>query len=216
MMAGTRILVTGFGPYKENLNASGVLVQSLADELPAELTRLRQNLVFELISCDDSSRETEHRSLEFRLKQLLEQHRPAICIHTGQAPSYDRVTIERVATNRFMRSAIDPDRPTAYRSNLPGIEDLAALLASRGTPCAVSCDGGQHLCNHILYSSLHFAEGLGHRHRSGFVHVPVLPQQVITRYRDAPSMPLAMTRKALSLIINHVAEARRPLLAAPA
>ena len=203
------ILVTGFGPYKEAMNASGALVQSLRDDLPELLSSLADRLVFDVISCDETSRETEHESLERRLFALLEHHMPELCIFTGQAPPCNRITIERIATNSFMREIIDPARPVGYWSDLPGSDDLRTLLEDEGIPAGYSFYGGQHLCNHILYSSRYFAENNNLAHRSGFIHVPVLPEQVIREHRESPGMPLEMTRQALSIIINHVADAHR-------
>ncbi len=197
------ILVTGFGPYKEDMNASGTLVQSFKDELPPELVFLQQWLTFEVITCDDSSRETEHQTLEQQLSELLKRYRPLLCIHTGQAPPYNKITIEKIATNSFMREVIDPDRPVAYWSNLPGTDDMRGILEKQSIPCGYSFYAGQHLCNHILYSSLYFADNNGHSHNSGFIHVPLLPEQVATQHCDSPCMPVEMTRKALSLIIKH-------------
>jgi len=201
------ILVTGFGPYKEFANASGVLVQSLKDELPKELAPLGEMLAFELITCDDTSRETEHLTLEDQLSELLKKYEPSVCIHTGQAPPYNKITIEKIATNSFMRQIIDQNRPVAYWSTLPGTDSLIAVLEEQGIPACHSFYCGQHLCNHILYSSLHFSETNGHSHRSGFIHVPLLPEQVTKEYRDSPYMPVDMSRKAMSIIINHVADA---------
>ena len=201
------ILVTGFGPYRESSNASGVLVQSLKDELENELVPLRETLAFEVMTCDDTSRETEHLTVEAQLGELLKRYRPSLCIHTGQAPPYNKITIEKIATNSFMREIIDPERPVAYWSTLPGMDDLRAVLEEQGIPAGYSFYCGQHLCNHILYSSLHFSEVHGGSHRSGFVHVPLLPEQVAKEHRDSPYMPLDMSRKALSIIINHVAKA---------
>ena len=203
------ILVTGFGPYREDFNASGELVASFKKDLPGELLSLRDQLAFEVISCDDTSRETEHRTLEDQLAGLLNLHQPELCIFTGQAPPYNKITIEKIATNSFMRKTIDPDRPVAYWSNLPGTEGLQALLEAHAIPTDYSFYGGQHLCNHILYSSLYFAETHKLAHRSGFIHIPLLPEQVIKQHRDSASMPIDMTRKALALVINHVAEAHR-------
>ncbi|HEX9628165.1 MAG TPA: pyroglutamyl-peptidase I [Acidiferrobacterales bacterium] len=201
------ILVTGFGPYREPTNASGVLVRSLKDDLPAELEPLRERLVFEVVTCDDTSRETEHQSLETQLSDLLARHKPSLCIHTGQAPPYNKITVEKIATNSFLREIIDPARPAAYWSNLPGTDDLRAVLEEHGIPTGYSFYCGQHLCNHILYSSLHFAEVRGRPHKAGFIHVPLLPEQVTIQHRDSPYMPLDMSRKALSLVINHIAQA---------
>ena len=201
------ILVTGFGPYKESMNASGALIESLRSELPAELVPLKAKLAFEVITCDDSSREAEHRSLEAQLTTLLADYRPELCIYTGQAPPYNKIAIERIATNSFMKEIIDPSRPVAYWSNLPGTKGLRTALERKSIPADYSFYGGQHLCNHILYSSLHFAENRNLPHKSGFIHIPLLPEQVMKHHRDAPYMPIEMSRNALSVIINHVAEA---------
>ncbi len=204
------ILVTGFGPYREALNASGILVQSLMDDLPHALKPLENRLAFEVISCDDTSRETEHLSLESQLNELLKLYKPQLCIHTGQAPPYNKITIEKIATNSFMREIIDAARPAAYWSNLPGTDELQTILEQQNIPACYSFYGGQHLCNHILYSSLYASEKcrLAHKlaHKSGFIHIPVLPEQVTQQYRDSPFMPLDMTRKALEIIISHAAE----------
>lgn len=203
------ILVTGFAPYRETGNASGTLVQSLRDDTPAALTALRRDLAFEVVDCDDRSRETEHRSLESHLLAMLDEYQPKICIHTGQAPAYNKITIERIATNSFMREVIDPERPVAYWSNLPGTAALRDVLEAERIPAGYSFYCGQHLCNHILYSSRYFAEQQGRAHRSGFVHVPLLPEQVAKEHRQSPFMPLEMARKALTLIITHVARVQR-------
>ena len=47
-------------------------------------------------------------------------------------------------------------------------------------------------------------EGLAHR--SGFIHISVLPKQVVSLPRNSAAMLLEMTRNALSLVINHVVE----------
>jgi len=203
------ILITGFGPYREALNASGALVDSLKDDLPEALVHLREQLTFEVITCDDTSRETEHQSLEAQLEALLKQYEPVLCIHTGQAPPYNKIVVEKIATNSFMREIIDPARPVGYWSNLPGTEGLRAVLEAQHIPAGDSFYAGQHLCNHILYSSLYLAEKNALGHKSGFIHIPVLPEQVTKQHRDAPCMPLDMSRSALSIIINHVVAVHR-------
>jgi len=203
------ILVTGFGPYQEDINASGELVRSLEDNLPEELARLEKILAFEVITCDDASREAERQSLKVRLDEMLKRYEPELCIHTGQAPPHNKIILEKMATNSFMRETIEPRGPAAYWSNLPGTDSLRTVLEDQNIPAGYSFYAGQHLCNHILYSSLHLAEKNDLSHKSGFIHIPVLPEQVIGQYRDAPYMPAEMSRKALSLIIDHVAEAHR-------
>lgn len=207
------ILVTGFGPYRESINATGELVKSLQEALTDELMPLRKQLAFEVITCDDTSRETEHLTLESQLRELLARYQPNLCIHTGQAPPYNKITIEKIAINSFMREIIDPARPVAYWSTLPGTESLGSALEDQGIPAGYSFYCGQHLCNHILYSSLHFSAQNGHTHKAGFIHVPLLPEQVIKEHRDSPSMPLEMSRKALSLIIAQVVRTHHQYIA---
>jgi len=178
----------------------------LVEDLPQELESLREQLSFALFNIEPGSRESEHRELEQRLRELLHQHSPSVCIHTGQAPVYNKITVERLATNSFQREAIDLERPVAYWSNLPGTDELQKILEARGIPCGYSFYGGQHHCNHLLFSSLYFSEQNGFPYKSGFIHLPMLPEQVVSKHRDAPCMPLAVTRKALSLIISHVAK----------
>ena len=203
------ILVTGFAPYREELNASAALVGSLKTDLPASLAPLADQLVFEGITCDDTSRETEHQSLEAQLGELLKQHEPELCIHTGQAPSYNKIVVEKLATKSFMQEIIDPARPVGYWSNLPGSEGLIAALEASNIPAGYSFYAGQHLCNHILYSSLYLAEQDALSHKAGFIHIPVLPEQVTRKHHDAPSMSVDTTRQALAIIINHVVAAHR-------
>ena len=198
------ILVTGFSPYRESTNASGELVKSLRDSLTDELVPFREQLAFEVITCDDTSRETEHLTLESQLHALLQRYKPDLCIHTGQAPPYNKITIEKIAINSFMRERIDPDSPVAYWSSLPGTDSLRFVLEDQGIPAGYSFYCGQHLCNHLLYSSLHFSAQNGHTHNAGFIHIPLLPQQVVREHRDSPCMPLEMSRKALTLIIGRV------------
>jgi pyrrolidone-carboxylate peptidase len=46
---------------------------------------------------------------------------------------------------------------------------------------------------------------------SEFIPIPVLTEQMIRQHRDAPHMPLDMSRKARSIIINQVAAAHSQL-----
>lgn len=203
------ILVTGFGPYKEDKNASGEVVLSLDNDAPEELLAYNGDLAFEVINCDNTSRETEHQSLETQLFELLARYEPELCIHTGQAPPYDKITIERIATNSFMSEVINQSGPVAYWSNLPGNGSIKDILEEKDIPAEYSFYAGQHLCNHILYSSLYFSEKHCLSHKSGFIHIPLLPDQVAGQHRNSPYMPIEMSRKALALVINHVVEAHR-------
>lgn len=103
-----------------------------------------------------------------------------------------------------MREFIDPSRPVDYWSDLPGTDSLKDILEKENIPAEYSFYGGQHLCNHILYSSLYFSDKYCLPHKSGFIHIPLLPEQATKKHRASPFMPLAMSRRALSLAINYV------------
>ena len=198
------ILVTGFAPYKEDINASGELVTSYIEDLPEELDYLKSDLALEVIACDDTSRESEHQSLEARLEKILSMHKPESCVFIGQAPPYNKITIEKMGTNTFMDQIIDPDRSVGYWSNIPGLDSMREELENNCIPAAYSFYAGQHLCNHILFSSLHLESQGKSAHKSVFIHIPVLPVQVIAQYPGSPSMSLEDSRRALSVIISHV------------
>jgi pyroglutamyl-peptidase len=134
---------------------------------------------------------------------------PELCIYIGQAPCYNKVTIEKMTANTFMRQVIDPNRPVAYWSILLGTDGLQAVLEEQGIAAADSFYAGQYLCNHAQYSGLYLAEKHGLAHRSGFIHIPLLPEQVVSQHRDSAAMSLDMIRKALTLVINHVVKTHR-------
>jgi pyroglutamyl-peptidase len=203
------ILVTGFKPYKEEHNASGELIDSLNQKLTDSLLHVKDQIHFETIEVDTTSRKTEHQNLEDQLLKLLKEFSPRICIFTGQAPPCNKVTIEKVGLNTFMSEQIDNKRSVAYWADLPGIETLKEKIEAHDIPAAYSYYAGQSLCNHILYSSLYFAEKYNLTHKSGFIHIPLLPKQVTQKHRDRPSMPIEITRRSLSVIINHAYEAQQ-------
>ncbi|MDP2265089.1 MAG: hypothetical protein Q8J70_00930 [Thiobacillus sp.] len=70
---GRKILVADFSSCREARNASEAVVRSLKDDLPESLAHLQDQLVFAVISCDDTSRETAHQRLEAQLEALFEQ-----------------------------------------------------------------------------------------------------------------------------------------------
>ena len=203
------ILVTGFKPYKEEFNASGELIDSLKQNLTSSLLHIKDQIHFETIEVDTTSRETEHQNLEEQLLKLLKASSPRICIFTGQAPTCNKITIEKIGLNTFMGEQIDSTRSVAYWADLPGIKTLKEKIETHDIPASYSYYAGQSLCNHILFSSLYFAEKYKLKHKSGFIHIPLLPKQVTHKHRDCPSMPIETTRHSLSMIINHAHEARK-------
>ena len=116
----------------------------------------------------------------------------------GQAGGRTDLSLERIAIN--VDDARIPDNagaaptdepvvaegPAAYFSTLP-IKAMVAALRAQGIPASVSQSAGTFVCNHLFYALQHRLAGGGVR--SGFMHLPLLPEQA-ARSPGQPSMPL--------------------------
>ena len=65
---------------------------------------------------------------------------------------------------------------------------MVAALRGAGIPASVSQSAGTYVCNHLFYGLQHRLVGSGVR--SGFMHLPWLPEQAAMQ-TGQPSMPLA-------------------------
>lgn len=177
-----RVLITAFEPFGgERINPTMLLLHKLAAPEGIELDRLVLPVEFG---------RAEARALEH-----LSAH-PADCVVSlGQAGGRSAITIERIAINLDDASIPDnagfqphdqpirSDGPAAYFSTLPVRKMLDCLVRS-GARGALSLSAGAFVCNHLMYSLLDQFSGTGVR--SGFIHVPYLPEQTTS----APNMPL--------------------------
>jgi len=210
--AAGRILITGFEPFDDTLNASQVLVDSLADDPPPQLRPLAGRVELGILPVDTEC-------IGDRVAALLTDP-PAFWLLTGQDPARGRICVETRAVNR--RAFNGPDNagrlvrdepvveggPDELAVTMPGIADVVAELCDRGIDARVSDDAGTFLCNQALYLALHLATSGGNGRaavRTGFVHLPILPEQAAWRSGETSSMPLATLREALAHIILKVA-----------
>ena len=205
------ILLTGFEPNDRSLNASQILVESLAKNLPESLTKYS-----DLIHCEIMPGDTN--KLDSILSDRIDFYQPKFCVFVGQAPGRNKISIERIATNLkdFNSSdragnlpkneSIEKDGPVAYWSNLPHLETIIEKLNNANIPAAFSNYAGNHLCNQILYQGLHYATIDRLDLKCGFVHIPPLPIQVKTQWEQSPFMTLDMTRNALEIILSELFE----------
>lgn len=147
------------------------------------------------------------RSLQ-RLQALLEQHRPALVVCTGQAGGRGAISLERIAINvddariadnagaQPVDTAIVEGGPAAYFTALPIKAMLQALLAA-GISAEVSQTAGTFVCNHVFYGLMHLlAQPAWQGVRGGLIHVPFLPEQ------GQPSMHVDQIVKGLELAIE--------------
>ncbi len=205
----TRILVTGFEPFGgQSLNPSWEVARALHGATldgsqDAQIAAVQLPCVFE-------------RALP-ALQFALARHCPDIVLALGQAEGRCDFSVERVAINvmdaRIPDNAGDQpidvpviaDGPAAYFSTLP-IKSLVSGLRASGFPASVSQTGGTFVCNQVFYALQHALAGQGVH--SGFVHLPLLPEQAANW--PGPSLPswpvsvqVAATQRALVLLVAH-------------
>lgn len=188
-----RILLTAFEPYAEwSENSSWLALMELTRWFDSRGQVVTRRYPVDLV-------EMTHRLGE----DLTAGYDYAL--HLGQAPGLAAVKLETIAVN-----AIDPenplvaDAPVAYRTSLP-MAGWAQRLASDGIPAIASHHAGTHLCNALFYFSQYLADQRGLPTRSGFIHLPLAPQQVAARlpvHSPLASMSLPMMAVALTTILS--------------
>ncbi len=197
------VLVTGFEPFGgERINPSWELARALNGEAigGARVVAVQLPCVF-----GESLR---------RLDEALARVKPVAVLAIGQAGGRCDLSLERVAIN--VDDARIPDNagaqpvdepvvargPAAFFSTLP-IKAIVAALREAGYPASVSQTAGTFVCNHLFYGLQHRLDG--HGVRSGFMHIPYLPEQA-ARHPGAPSLPLPTlidaTRLALQVALT--------------
>lgn len=203
------ILVTGFQPGRYPLNASCELVKSLSDGLRHEAKLPDESVDFALLPNDT-------RRLPHALLSRLAQGRPHAVLLTGQAPERRAITLERFAINwrdflvpdgakNMVRgSPVVPEGPLALQCQGVDLAEIIHKLKQRGMPAYISNYAGNSLCNQAFYLALHYAETYRIPLTVVFMHVLVLPQQIVSEYPDSVCMPLESACDAAALVINEL------------
>lgn len=199
-----KILITGFDPFGgENINPALEAVKKLPDSiLGEEIIKIEIPTVFK-------------KSLE-KIEENINKYNPDIVISVGQAGGRFGVTPERVAINmddarikdndgnQPIDTYIFEDGKTAYFSNLP-IKAMVKEMNDSGIPASVSNSAGTFVCNHVMYGILYLIDKKFPNIKGGFIHVPYIPSQVITK-PNTPSMSIEDITKGLELSIKAIIE----------
>ena len=206
-----RILVTGFEPFGgQSLNPSWQVAHALNG-----LTLKGAQVVSVQLPC-------VFAQALLVLQHTLAQHRPDIVLALGQAEGRCDFSVERVAINVMDARIADnagaqpidvpvvAGAPAAYFSTLP-IKALVAGLRAGGFPASVSQTAGTFVCNQVFYALQHALAGQGVH--SGFVHLPLLPEQAA--HWKGPTLPswsasfqIAAARHALTVLVAHRQQGR--------
>lgn len=197
-----KVLITGFDPFGgESINPALEAVKQLPDTIEgAEVIKLEIPTVF-------------RKSLE-KIEENIIKHNPDVVISIGQAGGRFGITPERVAiniddaripdneTNQPIDIPIFEDGDAAYFTTLP-IKAMVKEMQDNGIPASVSNTAGTFVCNHVMYGVLYMAAKKYPNIKAGFIHVPYIPSQVVTK-PNQPSMSTDDITKGLALCIKAI------------
>lgn len=181
------VLLTGFEPFdRDRLNPSWEAVR----QLDGVLLDTDVQIVARRLPC-------AFATAGECLGRLIAELRPAMVIATGLGPGRRDICMERVAINvndariadNLGEQPVDVPvvvgGPAAYFTTLP-IKAMVKAVHEVGIGAAVSQTAGTFVCNQVFYLMQHAL--VGTPVRSGFIHVPWLPEQAPGP--DGPSMAL--------------------------
>jgi pyroglutamyl-peptidase len=208
-----KILVTGFEPFNGGtVNPSEQIVYRLA--APEGVTLIKEILP------------VEFGESTVRLQELFREHQPDVVLSIGQAGGRAEICVERVAINidnvkssngtkllpdnagaMPVDEIIEADGAVAYFSTLP-IWQIVKRIQEKGIPAGISNSAGTYVCNHVMYESLYQATVKYPQMKSGFIHVPFLPEQIAHREdrERLAAMPLEDMVTALQAALEVLAK----------
>ncbi len=195
-----KILVTGFDPFgSEKINPALEAVKRLPTQISgAKIITLEIPTVFNDVGPI--------------IQQAIQTYQPDLVLNVGQAGGRFNITVEKVAINladariadnqgnQPLDEVIFDDGPTAYFTQLP-VKAIVSALNENEIPAAVSYTAGTFVCNYVMYYVQHLISTRYRKIKGGFIHVPYIPAQVVTK-PNQPAMNLEDIVKGLELAIT--------------
>jgi pyroglutamyl-peptidase len=197
-----KILVTGFDPFGgEKINPAFEVIKRLRGNIEgAEVVKLEIPTAF--------------YSSTNKIVEKLKEVNPDVVLMIGQAGGRFEVTVERVGVNvddaripdnenqQPVDKAIDEDGLPAYFATIP-IKAIVQEIKARNIPASVSNTAGTYVCNHIMYGVLNYIYKNKLNIKGGFIHIPYLLEQVITK-PNTPAMSLEIMVEAIEIAIEAI------------
>ena len=204
-----KILITGFYPFGgEPVNPALEAVKLMKDEIAgAKIIKLEMPTVF-------------RKSVE-KIHEMMKAEQPDVVLSIGQAGGRFGVTPERVAINvddarikdnegnQPVDTPIFTDGEAAYFSNLP-VKAMVEAIKNKGLPSTLSNSAGTFVCNHVMYGVLYYIHKEFPNVRGGFIHVPFITDQVVTKPNVA-SMALADITEALEAAVEAIVKNQKDI-----
>jgi pyroglutamyl-peptidase len=184
-----RVLLTSFEPFGNfKVNSSQEAGRAVAADPPlgVELDWLVLPVVAG--ACTDLAWEYIRRTRPDLVLALGQSATAATLRVEDRALNLDDFPMRDNAGNEYHKKPIVLSGPPVY---LATIQPARLVRGLRGAdlPAEVSGSAGSFICNHLFYGLLHRAAVAGSSHQTGFLHLPLLPQQVDPR-KPQPSWPL--------------------------
>lgn len=190
-----KVLITGFEPFGGvEGNPSQELLPLLPDML-GSIQIVKQLLPVVFVDAG------------WQIAAALTEERPDLVLCLGLKSGATAIELERIAIN--LDDAYMPDNsgdqprerpiladgPDGIFSPLPLLRIQKAIQAA-GVPAQLSSSAGTYVCNHVFYIALTTARELTPPPPVGFFHLPLTPQQALTRH-NRPSLALEDMRRGL-------------------
>ncbi len=195
-----KILLTGFEPFGNlEVNPSQAILEKISD---------RKTLcnVYEI---NTVSLPVNFDSAGVKIRKTIQEFKPNIILSLGLSESSDSITLERKALNLKQDVEVQSTRnkgskliligcPIIYKSTLP-LERMYKSLKDRSIPVTLSDNAGRHVCNYVFYLACHQIKLLENSGRAGFIHVPLMSEQILESNSNAPSLPLSLMVNAIDI-----------------
>ena len=204
-----KLLLTAFDPFGgEKINPALEAVKRVQDKIgDLEIVKLEVPTVF-------------YKSID-TVTNAIEKEHPDVVLCIGQAGGRFDITPERVAINindaripdnegnQPLSGPIFEDGENAYFSSLP-IKAMVAEIRKADIPASVSNSAGTFVCNHVMYGVLYYIHKEFPNVRGGFIHVPFITDQVVTKPNVA-SMALADITEALEAAVEAIVKNQKDI-----
>lgn len=183
------ILVTGFEPFGEVTDNPS---QRIAEYLEKQN---HPEIMTKILPVD-------YETAADGIGLLVEIFKPDAVLMLGVAQKRESISLERIAININDASIPDnegnlrqgqpiiEDAPVGYRSTLP-LDEIYKAIHSADIPVSYSNHAGAYLCNHVMYSTLHYLARIKRDTPCGFIHVP-----------DVIAVPLEKQIQAIELCVE--------------
>lgn len=200
-----KILLTGFEPFGDlEVNPSQVILEKIADRQTLCNTHEINTLILP-VSFDSAGS---------KIKNTIQEFKPDVILSLGLSETSDSITLERKAINLKQNVELQNTRnegpklillgcPIVYKSTLP-LDGMYRSLKNRNIPVTLSNSAGRYVCNYVFYLASHQIKLLEKNGKAGFIHVPLMSEQILESNSNAPRLPLDLMVNAIDSCIETI------------